>query len=54
MELFCHQPGKACVDALTQGDVWDIQKDMAFAIIGSLIALVLHSVWGSKTRKQEH
>lgn len=50
MELFCQHPAAVCADALTQGDIWDTQKDMAFAIMGALIALLLHSVWGSKSR----
>ncbi|MBG7602988.1 MAG: DUF2238 domain-containing protein, partial [Gammaproteobacteria bacterium] len=33
----------------TQGDIWDAQKDMAYATIGSIIALLLHCLWGSKT-----
>ena len=52
MELFCRHPAKVCADALTQGDIWDTQKDMAFAIIGALIALVLHGVWGSQSRSR--
>lgn len=53
MEVFCPKTQEACFQALTQGDIWDAQKDMAFAIIGALLALVLHSIWGKKTGKPE-
>ncbi len=51
MEVFCPKTKDACFQALTQGDIWDAQKDMAFAIIGALLALVLHSIWGKRSRK---
>lgn len=50
MVVFCDLPEAVCSDAITQGDIWDAQKDMAYAVIGSLIALLLHSVWGAKAR----
>jgi putative membrane protein len=46
MEVFCVQPDAACSEAITQGDIWDAQKDMAYAMVGSLVALLLHSLWG--------
>ena len=49
MVLFCKQAEEVCFEAITQGDMWDAQKDMAYAIIGSMIALLLHRLWGSKT-----
>jgi len=49
--LFSNQPADVCAKAVTQGDVWDAQKDIAFAMIGSIIALFLHNLWGSKTHK---
>ena len=52
MALFCQQPAGACSEAITQGDVWDAQKDIAYAIIGSLIALLIHSLWASKRREK--
>ena len=52
MALFSDRPDKICAQAVTQGDVWDAQKDIAYAMIGSVVALLLHSVWGSKTRKE--
>ena len=50
MVVFCEQPIEVCSEAITQGDIWDAQKDIAYAIIGSIMALLLHSLWGSKTR----
>ena len=34
-----------------QGGVLDGDEDIAYAVIGSLAALLLHNVWGNKTRK---
>jgi len=51
MALFCEQPDEVCSAAITQGDIWDAQKDMAYAVIGSVIALLLHVWWGSKISK---
>lgn len=48
MALFCKQPAEVCSDAITQGDIWDAQKDITYAIIGSIIALLLHSLWVRK------
>ena len=53
MAFFCKQPDEVCSDAITQGDIWDAQKDIAYASIGSIIALLLHSLWGTKTSKKE-
>ncbi len=50
MLLFSHHSNEVSAEILTQGDVWDAQKDISYAIIGSLIALLLHVMWGSKTR----
>ncbi len=47
--LLCKQPVETCFEAITQGDIWDAQKDIAYAIIGSIIALLLHSLWDSET-----
>ena len=52
MVLFCKQPDEVCSEAITQGDIWDAQKDIAYAIIGSIIALLLHSLWGRKISKK--
>ena len=52
MVVFCEQPDEVCLEAITQGDIWDTQKDIAYAIIGSIIALLLHSLWGRKTSKK--
>lgn len=49
MAVFCQQPDDICLDAITQGDMWDAQKDIAYAVVGSTLALLLHLVWGSKT-----
>ncbi len=53
MVLFCKQPAEACLAAITQGDIWDAQKDIAYAIVGSLIALLLHSLLGSRKNKMK-
>ncbi len=52
MVLFCKQPNEICFEAITQGDIWDAQKDIAYAIIGSIIALLLHSLLGRKISKK--
>lgn len=49
MALFCEQPEVVCSLAVTQGDVWDAQKDIVYAIIGSVAALLIHRMWGRKT-----
>ncbi|MES9960722.1 MAG: DUF2238 domain-containing protein [Sedimenticola sp.] len=48
MEIFCEQSIEVCLMAITQGDIWDAQKDIAYSILGSIIALLLHNLWGSK------
>jgi putative membrane protein len=53
MAMFCQHSDAVCSEALTQGDIWDTQKDMLFAMIGSLIALLLHRMWSSKASTQE-
>jgi putative membrane protein len=53
MVLFCQQTDRSCFEVITQGDIWDAQKDIAYAMIGSIIALLLHSLWGSKTSKKK-
>jgi putative membrane protein len=38
--------GDGAVDFLgTQGDVWDAQSDMLFALIGAAVALLMLSRW---------
>ena len=49
MAVFCPQPQDVCLEKLTQGDIWDAQKDMIFAVIGSVVALILHNLWGKET-----
>ena len=49
MEVFCPEPQEVCLEQLTQGDIWDAQKDMLFAVIGSVFALIMHNLWGKKT-----
>ena len=53
MVLFCKQPVEICIEAIGQGDIWDVQKDIAYAIIGSAIALLLHCLWGSYQNKMK-
>lgn len=50
MATFCRNTELACAQALTQGDVWDAQKDMAYAMAGALLALGLHRLWGKPAR----
>lgn len=50
MVVFCRQTELECFMAVSQNDVWDAQKDIAYAMIGSVVAMVLHRVWG-KTEK---
>jgi putative membrane protein len=40
MIVFCREPD--CSLFVTQRDVWDTQKDMAYATIGAVLALLLH------------
>ena len=44
MVIFCSEPD--CFMLVTQGDEWDTQKDMAYAVIGAFIALLIHRKWG--------
>ena len=53
MVLFCKQSDEICSKLITQGDIWDAQKDIAYAVIGSLVALLLHNLWGNKTSNNE-
>ncbi len=54
MVLFCRQADVVCLGAVTQGDIWDAQKDIAYAVIGSLVAMLLHRVWGSESTHMSH
>lgn len=36
----------------SQGDIWDAQWDMSFALIGSIIALLLFTSWHDKVMKK--
>lgn len=51
--LLCKQSVETCFEAISQGDVWDAQKDIAYAIVGSIIALLLHGLWNSETSKNK-
>ncbi len=53
MEVFCAEPAEVCSHEVTQGDLWDAQKDMAYAQMGALIALFLHRLWGRKAREPD-
>lgn len=44
MILFCREPD--CLNLVTQGDQWDTQKDMAYAVIGAVIIMLIHRRWG--------
>jgi len=45
MIVFCREPD--CDQFITQRDVWDTQKDMAYASLGAVIALLLHRLFSS-------
>ena len=47
-EVFCPFEQIVCLDGVTQGDIWDAQKDILYAVLGSVIALLLHKYLGSK------
>ena len=51
--LFCRLPNEACIEAITQGDTWDAQKDIAYAVVGSVISLTLHGFLHRKTARKE-
>jgi len=40
MIVFCREPD--CLQFVTQRDIWDAQKDMAYAVIGATITLIIH------------
>ena len=48
MAAFCDATD--CMVLITQGDEWDAQKDMLYAVFGALIAMVLHSIIGNRER----
>ena len=37
---------------VTQGDEWDTQKDMAYALAGACIALLIHGAWHARCQSQ--
>ena len=43
MLVFCTEPG--CLQLVTQGDEWDTQKDMAYAVAGACLALLIQNAW---------
>ena len=47
---FCKQPEQVCLAAITQNDVWDAQKDMAYAVIGSVVTILVHNQFVKPTR----
>ena len=48
MVIFCHEPD--CSRFVTQQDVWDTQKDMAYATVGAFIAMLLHRSFSNDGR----
>ena len=50
MLVFCTEPG--CLQRVTQGDAWDTQKDMAYALAGACIALLIHGAWHARCQSQ--
>jgi putative membrane protein len=53
MVFFCPLGEAACASAVTQGDVWDAQKDMIYSVIGAAIALLLHMLWGERREAKQ-
>jgi putative membrane protein len=51
MVIFCREPD--CSQFVTQKDVWDAQKDMAYAVIGAVITLLLHRYLSKEGRKMQ-
>ena len=49
MAVLCENTPQACLEVITQGDIWDAQKDIAYAMVGSVLAWQIHRMWGSKT-----
>ena len=52
MVLFCPGTELECFVGVTQGDLWDTQKDMAFAVIGASITMLMHSIWGKRRQSE--
>lgn len=50
MVIFCREPD--CSQFVTQKDVWDTQKDMAYATIGAVTALLVHRYFSKEGRKK--
>ena len=50
MVIFCRVPD--CLQFIIQKDVWDTQKDMAYATIGAVIALLTHRYFSREGRKK--
>ena len=48
MAAFCPLSEVECSRAITQEDVWDTQKDMAYAVIGAVITIAIHSLWSNR------
>jgi len=53
MAVLCEAKPRDCLEAITQGDIWDAQKDMAYAIAGAVLAWQLHRLWGSKLPEKQ-
>ncbi len=53
MSLFSRHTDEVSAELMTQGDVREAQKDISYAVIGSLITMLLHILWSSKTRNVE-
>jgi len=49
MIIFYREPD--CLQFITQNDVWDTQKDMAYATVGAVIAILLHRYLSKDGRK---
>ena len=50
MVIFCREPD--CLQFITQKDEWDTQKDMAYATIGAVIALLVHRYFSREGRNK--
>lgn len=51
--VLCKETEEACITNITQGDTWDAQKDIAYAVFGSLIAMLMHRIWSSKNPEKK-
>ncbi len=54
MVVFCPLSELECFQGITQDDLWDTQKDMAYAVIGATISMLIHNQWGSRAQTEKN